>query len=213
MTETVSIRRGEVAALWKGDSDETIDLACRRVEQAASPRWTYAEYDCRELASLWQGNDIRRHLKSCTRCILIAVTLGIGVDRLLRREGVSDIAQETLLDTAASCLVEEWASHAEQTLRAECGARGLYLTRRFSPGYGDFPIAVQPDFIRLTHAEKQIGLTATDTCILVPRKSVTAVCGIADHPVTGALAGCATCALRETCKRRKEGIPCGSVDS
>ena len=54
---------------------------------------------------------------------------------------------------------------------------------------------------------------STDTCILVPRKSVTAVCGIADHPVTGTLAGCATCALRETCKRRKEGIPCGTFDS
>ena len=213
MTVEIQICREDLAALWKGIASETIEQVCQKVEAAAQPRWTYAEYSCGELSSLWLGNDIRRHLAGCSRCVLIAVTLGVQTDRLLRRAGTADVVQQALFDAAASALIEAWAAHAEASLRDIYRKRALYLTRRFSPGYGDFPISGQPEFLRLTGAEKKIGLTVTDTCILVPRKSVTAVCGIADHPVTGTLAGCATCALRETCKRRKEGILCGTFDS
>ena len=43
----------------------------------------------------------------------------------------------------------------------------------------------------------------------VPRKSVTALIGISDHPVTGRLATCGECVLREKCTLRKEGKFCG----
>ena len=62
--------------------------------------------------------------------------------------------------------------------------------------------------LKLLDAQRKIGLCATDTCLLTPRKSITAICGEASVPVKGALAGCATCALRETCQKRKEGNPC-----
>ena len=48
--------------------------------------------------------------------------------------------------------------------------------------------------------------------ILAPRKSTTAILGIADHPVTGARAGCATCHLKETCSFRKRGTTCFTQD-
>lgn len=207
--KTPALDRREVAALWKGVSEQDVEEACARVEAAAQPREVHAEFRCADLAALWQGGDIRRHLAGCGRCVLMCLTLGAGIDRLLRAAGVGDVWQNMLLDSAASCLIEACAGEAEAALREEYEARGEYLTRRFSPGYGDFPLALQPEFLRLTGAHKRIGLTVTDTCILVPRKSVTAVCGISPTPSEGALAGCATCALRETCQRRKEGNPCG----
>ena len=85
---------------------------------------------------------------------------------------------------------------------------GQFLTGRFSPGYGDYPIAVQNDLLRLLDAPRKIGLCATPTHLLTPRKSVTAVLGVAGHPVTGRRAGCANCALRERCAYRKEGKTC-----
>ena len=51
-----------------------------------------------------------------------------------------------------------------------------------------------------------IGLCLTPDCLLTPRKSVTAILGTADHPVTGAPAGCATCHLRDNCSFRQKGI-------
>ena len=55
---------------------------------------------------------------------------------------------------------------------------------------------------------RKIGLCDTPTHLLTPRKSVTAVLGVAGHPVTGRRAGCANCALRERCAYRKEGKTC-----
>ena len=51
-------------------------------------------------------------------------------------------------------------------------------------------------------------LAITPQHLLAPRKSTTAILGIADHPVTGTLAGCTTCHLRETCSFRKQGTTC-----
>jgi Sec-independent protein secretion pathway component TatC len=41
---------------------------------------------------------------------------------------------------------------------------------------------------------------------------LTAILGIADHPVTGTRAGCATCHLKETCSFRKRGTTCFTQD-
>ena len=205
----IRIDRALLTSMWHGISAEDAEAACLRTEEAACPRVVSAEFNCADLGALWQGEDIRRHLSGCEKCVWICLTLGGQVDRMLRAAGVSDMWQCTLLDAAASCLIEQCADEAEEELRAAYHGRGLFLTKRFSPGYGDFPISVQPEVLRLTNAEKRIGLTVTESCILVPRKSITAVCGVSSVPAEGALAGCEHCALRETCQRRKEGNPCG----
>ena len=52
------------------------------------------------------------------------------------------------------------------------------MTPRFSPGYGDLPIELQRDFLTLLDASRKIGLTATESSMLVPSKSITALIGI-----------------------------------
>ena len=47
---------------------------------------------------------------------------------------------------------------------------------RYSPGYGDWDLPVQREVLELVEA-KSIGLSLTETFILQPRKSVTAVIG------------------------------------
>ena len=155
-----------------------------------------------------QVSDILRHLEGCGSCVLLACTLGARVDAALRAAGASDMAYAVVLDALASVAVEQTADAAEQTLRNEEREEGQFLTGRFSPGYGDYPIAVQNDLLRLLDAPRKIGLCATPAHLLTPRKSVTAVLGVAGHPVTGRRAGCANCALRERCAYRKEGKTC-----
>jgi hypothetical protein len=57
--------------------------------------------------------------------------------------------------------------------------------------------------------EKLLGLHVTDSLMLNPVKSVTAVIGIADTPQMARIRGCAYCALKETCRLRKGGKHCG----
>jgi hypothetical protein len=88
---------------------------------------------------------------------------------------------------------------------------GLYFTDRFSPGYGDLPLSLQPALTSLLDTSRQIGLTLTDSLILLPRKSVTAVLGLAHKPQTKRFRGCAYCSMFASCAYRKAGKTCGKT--
>jgi tRNA(adenine34) deaminase len=52
------------------------------------------------------------------------------------------------------------------------------LTKRFSPGYGDFPLTAQKDFQNILELRKTTGIGLTESLTLTPSKSVTAVIGL-----------------------------------
>lgn len=186
--------------------DEIID----QLMAGAAPRTVKKEFSRTEIESLLVGKDIKRHLTDCSQCLLMAATLGSQTDTLLRKVSVTDMNEAVITDAVASVLIEGLAEEAERQARVEYSQKGCYVTNRFSPGYGDFPIKVQNELLHLLDAGRKIGLYATPTHILTPRKSITAVCGISTQPVKGSLAGCDTCHLKSTCQYRKEGKTCAT---
>lgn len=185
------------------------------VAAAAAPRACWRVFPLDGMAPVGSGlmlagEDIRRHLDGCDRAVLLAVTLGRAVDELLLRAEVRDMARALVWDSCASAAVENVCDNFETDLRAHFRAQGVCLTGRFSPGYGDLPLSLQPAFCAALDAERRIGLTVSRSGLLLPRKSVTAVLGLAATPKTGYRAGCAHCLLYDTCQRRKEGNPCGA---
>jgi cobalamin-dependent methionine synthase I len=137
--------------------------------------------------------------------IIMAVTLGAGVDRLIRTSQIKDMAEAVILDAGASILAEQCADILEETIRAE---NSCFVTGRYSPGYGDFPVEMQGRLIREIDGPRTIGLTTNESHILIPRKSITAIIGMADHPVKGYMATCNECIIKESCRLRKEGKQC-----
>jgi hypothetical protein len=207
----------KITELFSGDAAVRYRHVVEETCAAATPRWTCAGFGLDRsdglridgTGLLLEGKDIDRHLARCDRILVLAVTLGAQVDAYLRRMGAVDAADAVIADAAASTLAEQYANAAERMLRDDAEARGRYVTRRFSPGYGDLDIRIQNDLIRLTDAARQIGLTANESHLLLPRKSITALLGEAAEPVSGRLAGCKNCALFEGCERRKRGGSCG----
>lgn len=177
---------------------------------SAAPRAVWKTFDPAALAEagILRGQDVRRHMEGCRQAILLAVTLGAGVDGQIRRAGVGDIAAGVASDALASALAEQMADEVEAMLRQHIAAEGGWLTGRYSPGYGDWCIDVQPLVTAALDAARQIGLYVTATNLMTPRKSVTALLGVSDHPVTGHLAGCGHCVLRARCEYRKRGKTC-----
>lgn len=200
----LGVRAGEA----DGATQALLQRAKQTLRAVAQPRAVTVRAAREELASYLLGGDVLRHLEGCDGFVLLACTLGAGVDTALRAASAADMAYAVVLDALASVLAEQTADAAERALRTDEKAKGRFLTGRFSPGYGDYPIAVQNDLLRLLDAQRKIGLCATSTHLLTPRKSITAVLGTAGHPVTGRRAGCAHCALRERCAYRKEGKTC-----
>ena len=124
------------------------------------------------------GEHIGRHLDGAAEAVVLAVTAGIGIDRELRRLALTDAIAEALLDAAGTVAVEAAADAASASIRAWAEARGLRTGARFSPGYGDLPLACQPELLASVDAGRQLGITLTESLLMVPVKSVTAIIGV-----------------------------------
>lgn len=177
------------AGLQKADfSRRLIDDACTEAQLLIQPRgsWHIYDYDAdgqRLYASgssaiVLQGGSIGRHLKSCCKAVIMAATVGEAIEKQVTKyfqEGRYGFS--VLLDAAATAAVEQTADAMEKTIRNEVQRQGFAMRWRFSPGYGDWPIRQQTDILRLAQGEA-IGISLTDSMMLLPRKSITAVIGL-----------------------------------
>ncbi len=181
-----------------------------KVLGAARPVGWWARFDLAQAPAglLLDTGDISRHLEGCGGFVLLGVSLGAGVDTLLRRLSATDLFEAALCDALASTLTEAMAAQAESAVRLALAKENLYCTSRYSPGYGDWPLAAQPVLCRMLDAQRRLGVCCSSSCLLAPRKSVTALMGVSDHPVQGKLAGCGHCVLNKTCTYRKRGKTC-----
>ncbi len=156
---------------------------------------------------LLTGNSITEHLKNCEKAVLMAATLSAGADNYIRRQQLKGMIYALTADCMASALIEQVCNNAEEEIVKK--TEGYYCTWRFSPGYGDLPITIQDNFLKAVDAPKKIGLTATASSILLPRKSVTAIIGLSKEPISKQKRGCAICNMRDKCQFRKRGEHCG----
>ncbi len=152
------------------------------------------------------GDDIRNHLAGCEKAVLMCVTLSSDVDRIIRVAQLSDMLSALALDCLASTAVEQLCDKVELKIKQDFPA--YEMTWRYGVGYGDLPISLQREFLMVLNAGKKIGLNATGSNILTPRKSVTAVIGLSRQKLPPAKRGCAVCNLKGTCAYRQKGIHC-----
>ena len=173
------------------------------LQRGVRPRSTWVLTDKAALAL--PGHTAGKMLADCRQYAVLVCTLGAEFDLWVRREQMRDMARAAMLDALGSAYIEAACDAAEEAIRARLP--GLYLTDRFSPGYGDLPLAVQPTLLTLAGGSR-IGVTLTDTMLMVPQKSVTAIIGLADKQQMARIRGCAHCALNQSCEYRKAGTTC-----
>ncbi len=157
-----------------------VETACNELLAVAQPLVTYRLVPHAngniDGAFAYQGSGLAKHLGSCSQVVIVAATLGAAVDELLDSLFAQGrYALGVLVSAAATALIEQAADYAEGIiLKTTLSGRGKTLGRRFSPGYGDWKLEQQQEFFPLLHAE-EIGMSLTDSCSLVPKKSITAV--------------------------------------
>ena len=99
-------------------------------------------------------------------------------------------------------MIETYCDELNDAIRREAAARGLHCRPRFSPGYGDFSIEHQRDLTLLLDTPRRIGLTVTESLLLAPIKSVTAVIGLSDTADNCHRKGCEECSKTDCAFRR-----------
>lgn len=150
-----------------------------------------------------RSENLGKNLRGCDKIVLFGATLGIGVDQLLSRTSKTDMAKTVVLQACAAAFLEEYCDECQDRIQAEVETGGRYLRPRFSPGYGDFSIECQKELVRMLDCAKSIGLTLTESCMMVPSKSVTAVIGAGRAAVKCHRQGCDSCEKIDCIYRRK----------
>ncbi len=112
-------------------------------------------------------------LKGCNRAFVFAVTLGHDVDRLLKRLSVTSVYEHYVVDALASSYAEKACDAAQNLIKGD-----IDCYNRFSPGYGDISLEIQPKVLELLGAGKFINIAIGKNLLMSPAKSITAVMGI-----------------------------------
>lgn len=180
--------------------DEMIERAEREIEKAAVPRRVFRKFPIEvEKSSVTIGGttilseSLADHLRGCREAFLFAFTLGAGIDVLIRKYTVSEMPLVPVLQACAAAYTEECADHAQQELEEYAAQNGSYLRPRYSPGYGDFPLESQKFLFSVLDVTKRIGVTLTDSCLMIPFKSITAVIGLSSDPSLCHVGKCMVC--------------------
>lgn len=201
------------------DLDSLIDETIEESKSLIMPKFVYAEYktiiheDSVELEGtnlVLEGNDIREHLKNASSTVIMAVTLGTMIEKKISFYEKINLTKALILDSCATTIVEEICDLIEEEVKEDATEKGLGITFRYSPGYGDLPLKTQRDFINTLRADKSIGLTASEHYLLFPRKSVTAIIGLIPKNLETKKRTCEVCKNYNNCSFRKEGATCGS---
>ena len=189
--------------------EELIKECERELEQMASPRAMWKEYPLSihdhvlDMGFLQtKSKSLERNLRDCERVILFAATLGSRVDVLLHRYNMIQMSKAVVMQAASVAMLETFCDEKNQELKSSYEAKGWYLRPRFSPGYGDFPLECQREIAPALEMGKRIGINLTDTLLMMPSKSVTAVIGASRLPRNCPVQGCEVCAKRDCAYRR-----------
>lgn len=185
-------------------ADETVLEMIRQcweeLERVVSARAFWREYPLKVKENVvdacvfrTESRSLAKNLRGCDRILLFAASLGSGADRLIRRDEKLEMSRAVVMQAAAAAYLEDYCDGINEELRRQYEAEGRYLRPRFSPGYGDFPLACQPAVIAALEAGKRVGITLTDGLLMVPTKSVTAVIGVGRTPLSCEIKGCEAC--------------------
>lgn len=207
---SLDTRKVKVYATGRGAADVTDDAvmaACKDILAVVQPKGSYQQcfYDPSSKSILCdqpftiQGNDIPMRLERVGITLAIAVTLGPKVDEVIDAAYVAkDFQRGILLDSAAAIALQAVTEEMASYLDVIGAKKGYQVAWRWSPGTGDWPQSQEQDLAKAAHGET-IGLAATASGMLTPRKSLTAFVGMEFNTDSCSPTACSSCALSGRC--------------
>ena len=122
------------------------------------------------------SRDLKKHLEGCGEILLFACTAGAETDRRIARAKLLSPARGLLMHAIGAQQVEGGCDRLCARLAQQFPDR--QLTDRFSPGYGDLTLEMQRDVMAALDCGRTVGITLTDSLLMTPSKSVTAIIGM-----------------------------------
>lgn len=121
------------------------------------------------------SKSLYQNLKGANKAYIFVVTIGYGVDMLINKLAVTSITEHFITDSLASAFAETACDCVEADIvnKKNCSPR-------FSPGYGDLPLEIQPEILKLSFADKYLNISLNQSLLMTPSKTITAIIGVVE---------------------------------
>ena len=124
------------------------------------------------------SNALKKRLEGCKSAVIFAATVGIEIDRLVKRYTPLSEAKALIINAIGIERVEALCDAFCEDIEEKMQKLGLTTTARFSPGYADLSIEHQREIFRALDCYKKIGVSLNESLLMSPTKSVTAIIGV-----------------------------------
>ncbi|MCF7908624.1 MAG: hypothetical protein K9L86_07140 [Candidatus Omnitrophica bacterium] len=127
---------------------------------------------------IFEGNLVGSVFEDCQELLLIGATAGAEIVKAITNVKDNDLTRGVVFDAVASETVDASFVWIQDYFGPQLKRENKQLIpKRISCGYGDFALTNQETIHRLLQLEK-IQVSITDRYVLIPEKSVTAICGV-----------------------------------
>jgi len=195
--------------------NKLLEDACFEAQMLVQAKGVWELYEYNPITStisaspdyLLTGKKITAYLKEAKKVAVLAVTIGEALEAAISEHfSKGNYAYAVLLDAAGTTAVEMAADQMNKAINQQANKLGFNTLSRFSPGYGDWNITEQPAVLELAYGQTT-GIQVTESCMLVPRKSVTAVIGfVPTQNVKDCTRNRCNDCIQQNCLARKEDI-------
>ena len=125
-----------------------------------------------------ESKALASNLENCTETVIFGATIGIYTDRQIQKEQILSPARALIYQAVGATVVEAVCDDFNEWIRQKEQEKGRDICPRFSPGYGDVSLSIQKSIFQELSLAKLAGITLTDSLLMIPEKSVTAIIGI-----------------------------------
>ncbi len=202
--EDFEIPRAEVLRYMASEGDESslklIDELLPLAKQTISPAASLIRLELIQRGDefilgerSFKSKSLSKHLSGCEGIIVLSLSLGHALDRMIVRYSSLKPSAAFCINAIGAAAIEEYADMICKNIAYELEKEGLHLTERFSPGYGDLPLDLQETLLRLSDAQRRVGISLNKSLVMSPSKSVTALIGISSYNISGKNKGCNNC--------------------
>lgn len=203
--EQLDLKRDEIIEALKAD-DATcaeVDALLDEIASFLQVRFAFVTTAVSTLDRFNPGRIILAQLKGSEALCYFVATAGKEFEDFQHRlANEGDMVRVYLANEIGSMIAERAADQMEQLLQAQLSPKGLSRTNRFSPGYCGWHVKEQP--LLFAHfAPEPCGIHLTDSCLMIPIKSVSGVIGIG-HNVRRQEYTCGFCKLESCYKKKKK---------
>lgn len=153
---------------------QRIETIAAQAERQASVRIAYLSVPicvtenniCFEGFSPIFSRKLADNLRDTDRAVLFCATCGVYFDRKIAAARLQP-SEAVIWDAVGTAAIEQFCD--------DFCAQMHTIRPRFSPGYGDLPLSFQKDFLQWLNATQLLGVGLTDSLLMTPTKSVSAI--------------------------------------